>query len=194
MVYSIRLYGDPVLRRRVKEMRTFDGLPEVAERMTETMLEAGGVGLAGPQVGLSRRLFVMAEYVEEEEESEDDERSASKVKELYVMVNPRLVWREGSQVGTEGCLSIPGLFSDQMSRSLQVRVAYQDQYGESKTIEAEGYLARVIQHECDHLDGILFMDRLPPADRADFFEANRAELIEMQQRSKAFLRELKARA
>ena len=193
MVYSIRLYGDPVLRRRVKEMRTFDGLPEVAERMTETMLEAGGVGLAGPQVGLSRRLFVMAEYVEEEE-SEDDERSASKVKELYVMVNPRLVWREGSQVGTEGCLSIPGLFSDQMSRSLRVRVAYQDQYGESKTMEAEGYLARVIQHECDHLDGILFMDRLPPADRADFFEANRAELIEMQQRSKAFLRELKARA
>ncbi|AEB12590.1 Peptide deformylase [Marinithermus hydrothermalis DSM 14884] len=189
-IYPIRLYGDPILRRRALPVEAFDGIPELAENLFETMFEAGGVGLAAPQVGISRRLFVAAEYLDEEEEAEDTPLK-SRVKQLYVMVNPVITYREGHQVGTEGCLSLPGLYSDEVPRDLRVRVQYQDEYGEPKVLEAEGYLARVIQHELDHLEGKLFIDRLPPEARRAFINEHRAELAEMQRRARALIKELK---
>ncbi|GEM90779.1 peptide deformylase [Oceanithermus desulfurans] len=193
-VLPIRLYGDPVLRRKARPVQDFSDLAELAENMVETMFEYGGVGLAAPQVGLSRRLFVAAEYALEEEEAEADEeeRPKSVLKNLYVMANPRITHREGTQVGTEGCLSIPGVYSDDVPRDLQIRVEYQDVTGEPRTLEAEGYLARVIQHELDHLEGVLFLDRIPAELRRPFMEEHRAELAEMQRKAKAFLRELRA--
>ncbi len=191
----IRLYGDPVLRKKALPVGEFSGLDELAENMVETMLEYGGVGLAAPQVGLARRLFIAAEYAleEEEAEAEEDERPRSVLKNLYVMVNPRITYRAGEQVGTEGCLSIPGVYSDDVPRDLQIRVEYQDVSGQPRELEAEGYLARVIQHELDHLEGILFFDRLPAELRRDFLSEHRGELAEMQRQAKAFLRELKAK-
>ncbi|WP_457637203.1 peptide deformylase [Oceanithermus sp.] len=191
----IRLYGDPVLRKKALPVAEFAGLDELAENMVETMLEYGGVGLAAPQVGLARRLFIAAEYAleEEEAEAEEDERPRSVLKNLYVMVNPRITYRAGEQVGTEGCLSIPGVYSDDVPRDLQIRVEYQDVSGEPRELEAEGYLARVIQHELDHLEGILFFDRLPAELRREFLSEHRSELADMQRKAKAFLRELKAR-
>ncbi|XOB98449.1 peptide deformylase [Deinococcota bacterium DY0809b] len=191
-VLPVRLYGDPVLRRKARPVQDFSDLEELAENMVETMFEYGGVGLAAPQVGLSRRLFVAAEYELEEEEAEADEeeRPRSVLRNLYVMVNPRITYREGTQVGTEGCLSIPGVYSDDVPRNLQIRVEYQDVTGAPRTLEAEGYLARVIQHELDHLEGVLFLDRIPAELRRAFLEEHRAELAEMQRKAKAFLREL----
>lgn len=191
----IRLYGDPVLRKKALPVGEFSVLDELAENMVETMLEYGGVGLAAPQVGLARRLFIAAEYAleEEEAEAEEDERPRSVLKNLYVMVNPRITYRAGEQVGTEGCLSIPGVYSDDVPRDLQIRVEYQDVSGQPRELEAEGYLARVIQHELDHLEGILFFDRLPAELRRDFLSEHRGELAEMQRQAKAFLRELKAK-
>ncbi|WP_456447305.1 peptide deformylase [Oceanithermus sp.] len=191
-VLPVRLYGDPVLRRKARPVQDFSDLEELAENMVETMFEYGGVGLAAPQVGLSRRLFVAAEYELEEEEAEADEeeRPRSVLRNLYVMVNPRITYREGTQVGTEGCLSIPGVYSDDVPRNLQIRVEYQDVTGVPRTLEAEGYLARVIQHELDHLEGVLFLDRIPAELRRAFLEEHRAELAEMQRKAKAFLRDL----
>ncbi|WP_456410723.1 peptide deformylase [Oceanithermus sp.] len=193
-VLPVRLYGDPVLRKKARPVQDFSGLDELAENMVETMFEYGGVGLAAPQVGLATRLFVAAEYALEEEEAEADEeeRPKSVLKNLYVMVNPRITYREGTQVGTEGCLSIPGIYSDDVPRDLQIRVEYQDVTGQPHTLEAEGFLARVIQHELDHLEGVLFFDRLPPELRRSFLDEHRDELAEMQRQAKAFLRELKA--
>ncbi len=193
-VLPIRLYGDPVLRKKALPVGDFSGLGELAENMAETMFEYGGVGLAAPQVGLARRLFIAAEYAFEEEEAEadEDERPRSVLKNLYVMVNPRITYRAGEQVGTEGCLSIPGVYSDDVPRDLQIRVEYQDVQGEPRELEAEGYLARVIQHELDHLEGVLFLDRIPAELRRPFMEEHRSELAEMQRKAKAFLRELKA--
>ncbi len=194
-VLPVRLYGDPVLRRKARPVQDFSSVAELAENMVETMFEYGGVGLAAPQVGMATRLFVAAEYSFEEEEAEADEGAhpRSMLKNLYVMVNPRITYREGTQVGTEGCLSIPGVYSDDVPRDLQVRVEYQDVTGEPRELEAEGYLARVIQHELDHLEGVLFLDRIPPELRRPFMEEHRAELAEMQRKAKAFLRDLKAR-
>ena len=189
-ILPIRLYGDPVLRKKALPVTDFTGIPELAESMLETMFEAGGVGLAGPQVGKSRRIFVAALYQDLPEEEEDRVPLKKRVREVFVMVNPRITHAEGEETGSEGCLSLPGLYSDQVPRRLRVRVEYQDERGEPRVLEAEDYLARIIQHELDHLDGVLFFDRLPPAERRRFLAENRAELARMQREARAFLREL----
>lgn len=97
---------------------------------------------------------------------------------------------EGEVEGLEGCLSLPGLYSEEVPRAERIRVAYQDEEGRERTLELEGYMARVFQHEMDHLDGILFFERLPKAKREAFLEENRAELARMQREAKAFLKEL----
>lgn len=207
-IYPIRLYGDPVLRKKALPVRDFSGIQQVAERMIETMFEARGVGLAAPQVGLGLRLFVAAELEVppagdneppedslEEEELEEEEAPVdlrAQAKHIYVMVNPVILEREGLQVGTEGCLSLPGLYSEEVPRDDRVVVEYQDQHGEKKSLEAQGYLARVIQHEIDHLDGVLFFQRLPKDKKQEFLEKYREELAAIQRDAKAFLRELKA--
>ncbi len=192
-VLPIRLYGDPILRKKALPVTDFREIPRLAENMLETMFEAGGVGLAGPQVGLQKRIFVAALYHDEPEEEEEQKPLKSRVKEVFVMVNPRVTFAEGEALGTEGCLSIPGLYADEVPRKFAVRVEYQDEHGTPRVLEAEDYLARIIQHEFDHLEGVLFFDRLPPAARRAFMEEHRAKLAEMQRQAKAFLKELRGR-
>lgn len=189
MAFAIRLYGDPVLKRKALPVRDFSGVKALAEEMLETMFEARGVGLAAPQVGLSQRLFVAVEYADEPEEGEKPLREL--VRRVYVVANPVITHREGLEEGMEGCLSLPGLFSEEVPRSLRIRVEYQDEYGEKQSLELEGYMARVFQHEIDHLDGILFFERLPKEKREDFLRENREALVRFQKEARAFLKELK---
>lgn len=188
MIYPIRLYGDPVLRRKALPVEDFSGLKKLAEDMLETMFEARGVGLAAPQIGLSQRLFVAVEYADEPEGEERPLRDL--VRRVYVVANPVLLHQEGRVEGTEGCLSLPGLYSEEVPRAERIRVAYQDEEGQERTLELEGYMARVFQHEMDHLDGVLFFERLPRAKREAFLEENRAELARIQKEARALLKEL----
>lgn len=188
MIYPIRLYGDPVLRKKARPVQDFQGLKKLAEDMLETMFEARGVGLAAPQIGLSQRFFVAVEYADEPEGEERPLRDLAR--RIYVVANPVITHREGEVEGTEGCLSLPGLYSEEVPRAERIRVAFQDEEGRPQTLELEGYMARVFQHEIDHLDGILFFERLPKAKREAFLEENRAELARMQKEARALLKEL----
>lgn len=147
-VLPIRLFPDPVLRARCATVEVFDdSLARLARDMVETMVAAPGVGLAAPQVGVEMRLAVVDVSVGKEPDA------------LRVLVNPRIVEASGSEVDVEGCLSIPDL-SERVERPEQVRVVAQDLSGQEQDLRAEGLLARAICHEVDHLDGILFIDRL----------------------------------
>ncbi|HNS50765.1 MAG TPA: peptide deformylase [Anaerolineae bacterium] len=140
-----------VLRARAHRVpKVTPRLVALAEEMLETMRQANGVGLAAPQVGVRQRLFV-AELPADEEEG--------LAAETYIVFNPELVKRSGEQVGIEGCLSIPG-YVGEVARADQVTVKGTDEAGRPVRHKAEGYLARVFQHEMDHLDGILYTDRL----------------------------------
>ncbi len=202
MIHPIRLYGDPVLRRPAAPVDAFDeALARLADDMIETMHDAHGVGLAGPQIGVSRRLFVALELAPHDEDaSEDGSRGQLEAPEAdegpevvatHVMVNPEIVRRDGVQVAPDGCLSVPGLWVEEMERDAEVVVRYQDPTGRHHQRRAEGHFAHVIQHELDHLDGVLYFDRLPVDARHAFLEAHRTELADMQRRAKALLKELK---
>ena len=142
-IQPIRLFGDPVLRKPAIEVVDFDKeLRKLIADLTDTMLEAPGAGLAAPQIGVGLRAFTW--NVEGQ---------------VGHLVNPRLQLSEELQDGPEGCLSIPGLTFD-CRRALSVVAHGFDMYGEPVTIEGSDYLARAIQHETDHLDGVLFVDRL----------------------------------
>ncbi|MCM3746148.1 peptide deformylase [Paenibacillus pasadenensis] len=134
---------DPVLREVAKEVTKFNSnLHKLLKDMAETMYDAEGVGLAAPQVGISKRVIVV---------DIGDERG------LIEMVNPEIIERDGEQFGPEGCLSIQNLNGD-VRRAEKVRVRGQNRDGEFFEVEAEGFLARAFQHEVDHLNGILFID------------------------------------
>ena len=144
----ILLFPDPILRRKAEEVSAFDStLERLVAEMAETMYDAPGVGLAAPQIGDLRRVAVV-----------DTDPSGPR-SELHVLVNPRLIARAGAETDIEGCLSIPG-FTERIERPLTVRVAAQKLSGEAFEIEAEGFFARVLCHEIDHLEGILFIDHL----------------------------------
>jgi peptide deformylase len=150
----IRTFGDPVLRSPALPVGEFDErLAALAADMRETMAAAPGVGLAAPQVGTPRRLFTF------DAGGEDGESGA--------FANPEILWRsEETQEGEEGCLSIPGIYFP-VVRAMKVRVRAQLLDGEQLEREAEGFLARIFQHEIDHLDGVLFVDRLDPERRRE---------------------------
>ena len=151
----IRLYGDPVLQARTQAIdRITAETKRLAEDMFETMDAARGVGLAANQVGVPERLTVVS--VPGEREEDPPFRAA--------LVNPAVTASSGEQIGEEGCLSFPGLYFD-VRRSLQVTVAALDLEGRPVTIQAEGYLARALQHEIDHLDGVLYIDRIGTVKR-----------------------------
>lgn len=186
MIYPLRYYGDPILRRRAREVTDFGPeLEQLAADMLETMHAADGVGLAAPQIGFGVRLFVAQEVVP----TDDDDDDAPQQRTEHVLVNPVITLREGQQLGRDGCLSIPGLFVDDMPRDHRVEVEYQDLAGVKHSLSAEGYFAHVLQHEHDHLEGILFLDRLPARRKALFMEEHRTELAEMQREAKAFLKQ-----
>ncbi len=144
----IRLYPDPVLRRRCPPVTRFDDdLRRLAADMIETMHAAPGIGLAAPQVGVETRLAVVDLTAGEDPEA------------VLVLANPRIVESTGSGVELEGCLSIPDL-TDKVSRPNRITVEAEDLEGATARFEAEEWLARAICHEIDHLDGVLFPDRL----------------------------------
>jgi len=147
-IQPIRLFGDPVLVTPASPVIDFDKeLRTLVADLTETMLEAPGVGLAAPQIGVPLRVFVW----------DVDE-------ELGHLINPSLDLSEELQDGEEGCLSFPEL-SFPTSRSFRAVAKGWNMYGEPITVEGTELLARALQHETDHLDGIVFIDRLAPADR-----------------------------
>lgn len=207
MTYKVRYYGDPVLRKRAKPVTVFDeNLAQLGRDMLETMYEANGVGLAAPQIGLSKRLFVALEMGSREAKDEaagqegepdaepltpDEKRERWGVVSEHVMVNPEVVARSGVQYGVDGCLSLPGLFVEEMKRDLRLRVRYQDVAGQTHEQGAEGHFAHIIQHELDHLDGVLFFDRLSEPEKKAFLEEHRKELADFQREAKGYLRELK---
>lgn len=141
--------GDDVLRKKSRPITEFNQkLHTLLDDMKETLAKAEGAGLAAPQVGMLRRVVVI------------DVRDNHGVIEL---VNPEIVSAEGVQCGTEGCLSLPGEFRD-IERPARVTVKAQDRYGKEFTITGEGMLARAFCHELDHLDGVLFIDRIKKPD------------------------------
>jgi peptide deformylase len=146
---------DPVLRRKAREVTKFDkDLHTLIDDMVETMREAPGVGLAAPQIGLSERLIVI-EYYEREEDEEDEEAP----KKVWAVINPEIVKvSEETALGAEGCLSIPGLVGE-VERHTEVQVKGLNRHGKPMKIKAKGWLARIFQHEIDHLNGVLFPDR-----------------------------------
>ena len=152
-ILPIVTYNDPVLREKGKPVEEFtDEISEFVEDMFETMYNSEGVGLAAPQVGVSLRIFVLdADNMMEEE----DEKPGP-----MAFINPEIIEKKGVKIPMdEGCLSIPEV-TDKVIRPETVVVKYKDENFEEQIIEASGWLARVIQHEYDHLDGILFIDYL----------------------------------
>ena len=146
--YDIRIIGDPVLRRRAADVADVDAtLVRIVEGMVETMYTAEGVGLAAPQIGVQKRLFVW--------DLGDGPRT---------IVNPQIVESDGEWVYDEGCLSVPGL-SWEIVRPKQVHVIGRDLDGNEVSVEADEIEARLFQHELDHLDGTLLIERLDEATR-----------------------------
>jgi peptide deformylase len=148
---EITTFPEEVLRQKAQEVEIFDeDLADLVDDMIETMREAPGVGLAAPQIGISKRIIVV-EYGDEEDDSFP--------KQLYVMVNPEIIKQSKDTIpGIEGCLSVPGLVG-KVSRSSVVTVKGQDIHGKPIKIRAQGWLARIFQHEIDHINGILYTDR-----------------------------------
>ena len=148
-----------MLRTKARVVTDFSDVPRLAQNMLETMYDARGVGLAAPQVGLSKRIFVWAEFEDEEAEGEE---STSRIVAEHVVVNPTLEVLDGALVeGIEGCLSIPQIYIDGVPRVRALRLNYQNERGEAKTMELEDFNARVALHETDHLNAKLFLDHLP---------------------------------
>jgi len=148
---------DPVLRRKARPITKFDdNLQTLIDDMVDSMRAAPGVGLAAPQVGISDRLIVV-EYAEEEEVEEGEEPKEVKPK-LYVMINPEIVkFSEEKELGVEGCLSIPGLVGE-VERFTTIHLKGLNRRGQPMKLKAEGWLARIFQHEVDHLNGVVFPD------------------------------------
>ncbi|HXA33069.1 MAG TPA: peptide deformylase [Acidimicrobiales bacterium] len=146
--YSVRLYGDPVLKQPARQIDQIDGnLVRLVDDMVETMYDAVGAGLAAPQVGVQKRLFVY-------DVGDGPE----------VVINPTIVETSGEWYHDEGCLSIPGLRLG-ITRPDRVHLIGVDLEGEAVSIEADEFLGRVFQHEVDHLDGVLMVERLDPEQR-----------------------------
>jgi len=145
---------DPVLKRKAHTVNKFDkNLHTLIDDMVETMREAPGVGLAAPQIGLSERIIVV-EYYEREEDEENEEAP----KKVWAMINPEIVKAsEETLMGVEGCLSLPGLLGE-VERHAVVQVKGLNRHGKPMKVKAKGWLARIFQHEIDHLNGVLFPD------------------------------------
>jgi peptide deformylase len=158
----IRQFGDPVLRAPALEITQFDeALADEADRMAAIMADARGVGLAAPQLGSLRRLVVV--------------RTGEEGEEVVALCNPRITWSsEETEVDSEGCLSIGEITVD-VARAVAIRVEAQDVDGCPIALEPEGFEARVIQHELDHLDGVLILDRTAPEQRREALRALRDE-------------------
>lgn len=163
MVLPIRAYGDPVLKKVAADIEPgHPGLKQLISDMFETMYAANGVGLAAPQIGQSIRLFIVdaSPFAEDEEGKPTDEAHLKGFKKVFI--NPYIVEESGEEWGfEEGCLSIPGL-REEVERQPRIVLQYMDEKFKEHEEEFDGMAARVIQHEHDHLDGVLFTEHLSP--------------------------------
>ncbi|GHT32613.1 peptide deformylase [Bacteroidia bacterium] len=159
MILPVYLYGQPILRKEAEDVPdNYPNLKELVANMFETMYYAEGVGLAAPQVGLSLRLIVL-----------DGEAVANDFPECKgfkrAMINPEIVEFSEEEISLEeGCLSLPGIH-EKVSRASRIRVEYTDENGKHQSEVAEGFAARIVQHECEHLDGQVFIDDIPAIRR-----------------------------
>ena len=162
---QIVTYPGPALRRGGQKVERFDAeLARTAREMFDTMYELGGVGLAAPQVGLDLSLLVL-----------NPSGDRAQAEGELVIVNPQIVARKGSEFGEEGCLSFPGIYAE-VERARSITVAYQDLDGQPQELRIADFLARIVQHEVDHLKGVLFVDRLSSVEKLRV----RARLAEME--------------
>lgn len=168
MILPIVAYGDPVLKKEGEEIdKDFPNLQELIDNMFETMYDASGVGLAAPQIGKSIRLFIVdaspfAEPDEDDEDAEPDPKAEGLEGFKKIFINPIIEEESGEEWGfNEGCLSIPKI-REEVFRKEKIFISYYDENWELKEETYDGYAARIIQHEYDHIDGILFTDHLSP--------------------------------
>ncbi len=160
--------GDPILKKKCRPVTDFnEKLGTVLDDMAETMMKANGLGLAAPQIGMMRRFFIVLDQYYDEEDNV--------INDIYEMINPEILTKEGENTNFEGCLSFPGR-NGLITRPQRITVRAQDRNGEWFEMEAEGLLARAICHENDHLDGITVLDN---ADvfYEDLTEEEREELV-----------------
>ncbi|MDD2553933.1 MAG: peptide deformylase [Desulfotomaculaceae bacterium] len=141
-VYKIVEIGDEILKEKAKPVKSINAnIIKLLDNMADTLYEAKGAGLAAPQIGVPKRVIVV-----------------DIGEGLYELVNPQIISTAGQETDVEGCLSIPGLIGD-VTRAATIKVRYLDRHGKEKNLTAEGLLARAMQHEIDHLEGILYIDR-----------------------------------
>lgn len=147
-IREVLVYPNDILRGESEEVTVFDQeLKRLVSDMKETMLVARGVGLAAPQIGVLKKVVVI--------EWEDHK---------FTLINPQIIEQSGEEVRDEGCLSFPNIYED-VARPTKVKIAYQDENGDRREYEAEGFLARIFSHEIDHLGGKLLIDKLSPIKR-----------------------------
>lgn len=163
MILPIIPYGNPVLRKVAEDFQMGDAeLKELIANMFETMYAANGVGLAAPQIGMAIRLFVVDGRPMNEEDEEDENFDPSLIDFKKAFINPTILEEEGEEwVMEEGCLSIPGIRGE-VERPEKVLIHYFNENGEEREEWYDGLAARIIQHEYDHIEGILFTDHLTP--------------------------------
>ena len=161
MILPIVAYGDPVLKKKAVEIdKDYPKLEALIANMYETMYGASGVGLAAPQIGLAIRIFLVdaSPFAEDEDLSEDEKAQLKDFKKTFI--NPVILEEEGDEwVFNEGCLSIPDVRED-VFRQPKIKIQYQDEFFNTNVEEYDGLIARIIQHEYDHIEGVLFTDKL----------------------------------
>lgn len=160
MIYPIVAYGDPVLRKKAAPIeRSYPELEKLVDNMFKTMYHSSGVGLAAPQIGLSIRLFVI-----DASPFKDEDTATEGFKRIFI--NAEILEEDGDKKRfNEGCLSIPGIRGD-VERKPKITIRYQDLNFDTHTESYEGIQARIIQHEYDHIEGVLFIDHFPPIKRS----------------------------
>lgn len=169
-ILDIVMEGDPRLRQKATKIRSVEpGLRKLAADMHATMLDAEGVGLAGPQIGVMRRIIVVHVPANYDHEGEAEINLA--------LINPEIVKSQGREVAAEGCLSMPGWVGE-VPRAAAVTVKAMNLDNQGIRIKARGHLARVLQHEIDHLDGILFTDRVEDRTTIHYYPPEEAETEE----------------
>lgn len=161
---KIRTYPDPVLKKKTASTTDFGpATQKLFDDMIETMHAADGVGLAAPQIGISQQIFITCPNMRHGDE--------------HVMVNAEIEKKSGTAVAAEGCLSMPGI-SGEIVRAAKLRLTFQDRHGKKHTVESEDFFARVIQHEMDHLNGILLIDHFKGAERERLLEKYESAKVE----------------
>ncbi|OQX50264.1 MAG: peptide deformylase [Epsilonproteobacteria bacterium 4484_20] len=174
MVREIVIYPDKRLKLISKEVEAFDGaLHDLLDDMYDTMIARNGVGLAAIQVGVDLRALIINVPLEKEDGEHDQPKENT-----LEMINPVIVEKDGSEKFQEGCLSVPGIYED-IERAKHVKVEYFDRYGEKQIIEDDGFLAIAMQHEIDHLDGKVFIEKLSYIKRKKFEKEWKRKLKEL---------------